>query len=88
VDINISNIYKIVTHPESRTSTIPAPKGAVGEIVSKRRASQKRWLMSDGKEVAYCWNKYAPVHYKDSYAELAGTKKEQWKEIDPTFYED
>lgn len=31
----------IKLHPESKTSTIPAPEGAVGEVVSRRLASQK-----------------------------------------------
>lgn len=80
-------MIKIKLHPESRTSTIEAPKGAVGEVVSRRRASQKCWQMPDGKQVVYCWNKYAPVHYKDNYdSQLA--EKQAWKEIDPTYYED
>jgi len=79
--------YSITLHPESRTSTISAPKGALYEVVSRRQASQKCWQTANGKQIVYCWNKYAPVHYLDNY-NLYMEKTENWKEVDPTYYED
>lgn len=81
--IELNNKLFLTLHPESCTSAISAPEGSIGEIVSKRKASQKHYAMPDGKTVVYCYSPDAPVHYQDDYS-----IDTDWKEIDPTYYED
>ena len=80
--ISLDTGHYITTYPESKASTLVAPKGTI-ENVKRRAACAKFYRKADGSHEVHCWNKYAPVHYKDDYA-----KDTEWKEIDPTYYED
>lgn len=59
------------------SSTITGPDNSI-EVISKRTSSSKHFQVAPGRFVAELFGA-VPIHYRD---------KEEWKDVDPGYYED